>query len=543
MANIFVDFSAANNGDGTAFGQAGSPGGVGAKNTLVGLTPSIGDFVWIRRAGTLTITANLAPTVPNVYYIGWPASADTYYSIRPSAAQATWDADSNTYAQITSSTANIQINLNANQSVMHRVKYSNTNTGNTTQCFQLAGNNSELRYCRAESSSTSGSLVDIVRNAGQQNFILDCICATAATTAGTYCFSNRSGAQNATTRNCSVIDIGTQGTAVACGFYSICNATYQDCSVTLSGASSYGWYFDANSTIKINNCSANLLGGSSIALQAGAATINMDARNFSGTASRIILANIGVTNTIQTVLNLNNFTFSPSIGTPAILMTGGVLSLNNVIFAAGCTFDIDIGQGGVVTARGTRFKTDPIINPSSRPYLFTSADHMGRAGAWKSQSYDGACETVAAYRTGGEAFSVRMEPYQAEAWREGGLILGPWGFETLWASIPSAGSKTITVYAAHKLFGTAPTRAELYMEYDYYASAGSGIRTTSTTYDSSGSALTSDSSNWNNDSSLNAFKFTTTVTVGAACIIPIRIFLNKAIQNAYVLIDPLVVVS
>src|SRR5262249_34973896 len=99
MADRFYDASASNDGDGTAFGQAGSPGAAGAYNTLASKSFSSGDKVWCRRQSK-TITSQLTLSSDGAIFIGWPKSGDINYSTRPSAAQASWDGDSADYCEI-----------------------------------------------------------------------------------------------------------------------------------------------------------------------------------------------------------------------------------------------------------------------------------------------------------------------------------------------------------------------------------------------------------------------------------------------------------
>src|ERR1022692_3805274 len=111
MANVFIDFSASNDGDGTTAAQAGSPGGVGAFKTFVGHAPAVGDKWWFRRAGTLS-TGSQSFTVSNVQYIGWPISTDVDYATRPaSGISNNWDSDSTATLPIISTTSAATITI------------------------------------------------------------------------------------------------------------------------------------------------------------------------------------------------------------------------------------------------------------------------------------------------------------------------------------------------------------------------------------------------------------------------------------------------
>jgi len=75
MATKYVDFSAANNGDGSSYVQANGSGNIGAFNTLNNLTFSDGDIFWLRRQNmTANMTTNITITAGNVSLLGWPLS-------------------------------------------------------------------------------------------------------------------------------------------------------------------------------------------------------------------------------------------------------------------------------------------------------------------------------------------------------------------------------------------------------------------------------------------------------------------------------------
>ncbi len=104
--DYFVDFSAANNGDGTDGAQAGAPAGVGAFNQFTSGESALlndGDVVWFRRTGTsnkkaVDIVYGTGPTpIEKIHYLGWPVDVTDKHYVQAQATantvKVTWDAD------------------------------------------------------------------------------------------------------------------------------------------------------------------------------------------------------------------------------------------------------------------------------------------------------------------------------------------------------------------------------------------------------------------------------------------------------------------
>lgn len=107
--------------------------------------------------------------------------------------------------------------------------------------------------------------------------------------------------------------------------------------------------------------------------------------------------------------------------------------------------------------------------------------------------------------------------------------------ETIWLNL-SAGTRTVTLYGAHKGFGATPPKGQhIWMEFEYLDANGKYVTCTTHAYEVD---LTSDSSTWNNDTGLTAFKLSATVNVNADCIIPVRIHYHDYVASAYTYIDP-----
>ncbi|HIF03310.1 MAG TPA: hypothetical protein EYQ84_08485, partial [Nitrospinaceae bacterium] len=163
MATIYIDFSAANDGDGVTAAQAGTPGGAGAFNTIVGHI-SDGDIVWIRRVGTYNLASQFV--LPNGGEInGWPLSTDANYSSRPASGQASWDADptgstANDYATLTSTAYAKNILKDGAHDIlthMRRIHFLvSDSTDNNNSCpLYIQGNNLKVHNCYIERSGTN----------------------------------------------------------------------------------------------------------------------------------------------------------------------------------------------------------------------------------------------------------------------------------------------------------------------------------------------------------------------------------------------------
>ncbi len=113
MANFYVDFSAANNGDGSDGAQAGAPAGAGAFNVFTGTESALisdNDVVWFRRTPTadtqpVTFAMGTGPKlVEKKRYFGWPLSvADEHYALAQATSNtvtATWNADTEPFTVI-----------------------------------------------------------------------------------------------------------------------------------------------------------------------------------------------------------------------------------------------------------------------------------------------------------------------------------------------------------------------------------------------------------------------------------------------------------
>lgn len=99
MADVYFDFSATTNGD----GSFASP-----YNTYS--TANLGERNWIRRNGTISYTSGsfggLYNALTPIVISGWPEAGDPYYDERPMEARTAWDADPSAKAKFTTTVAN-----------------------------------------------------------------------------------------------------------------------------------------------------------------------------------------------------------------------------------------------------------------------------------------------------------------------------------------------------------------------------------------------------------------------------------------------------
>ncbi len=558
MANVYVDGSATNDGDGTSPAQAGSPGGVGAFKTMVGHTPTTGDTWWFRRTSTaIPLAANFTfANVNTVNYIGWPISTDLDYSRRPAAGQsggaANWDADStSTIQSITSnSTQTITISLASSQ-VFRRLNF-DTGTGGTT----ISGTSPEFRYGTITSSLTSTTASLIIN-------------ATTVGTGPTFynaTIDNKSTGRSLTTANISwpqfydctishtVSGVTTSAVSITAGLF--VRTTFSD---TISTSAASPWLTNSfNSTgqpVMMYDCTFNITNTTSGAVGIQCSTNNFSwyVRNTSYSGPSMVLTALDtwydihfskftqtaantaggwqisdVNNNVGCKIAASNVAFITGNTAGDIVLTSGTGPLNCQIYLNNCVF---------------ANASSPVVgNPT--PGIFSN-DHNGTLGAWKFYGPRGTIQTTNANRTGGEAFSLQFA--QADAtnpfWVPTDMAIP--GLDTYFISLAS-GANTVTLYGAYKtsLYTVAPTQEDIWFEVEYLDNASTAHRTTASSKTGGATALTSDSSTWNNDTGLTVFKIVLSITAGQACKCPTRIRFNKLQSgSAYTLVDPIVVVT
>lgn len=161
MTDRFVDFSAANNGDGTTAAQASTPGGIGARNRLLLADYPSGTTwaVWMRRSGTFVIGASATFNQGSISFIGWPQVGDVDYSGRPASGTSNgWDADAPGYAEVQSSDDAKRITITAG-TAWRRVGFTHTKLAITTPNAWVTIQDCVIEFtnCKFVATQTSGA--------------------------------------------------------------------------------------------------------------------------------------------------------------------------------------------------------------------------------------------------------------------------------------------------------------------------------------------------------------------------------------------------
>jgi len=340
----------------------------------------------------------------------------------------------------------------------------------------------------------------------------------------------------------SAANAATSGSAVQAGLFVRC--TFTDAVTTslnnfLAIASS-----TAASPVVMIDCTMKVDGANNSVFAAGKTfTIASPAfiRNFSytgGTGVDILTTNPGFP------VHFSTFTQTRTCTNAGINLTVACeVYAANVTFFPSPTSDIITLSGAWIALRNAVFASTLPITGVSQPGV-ASLDHNGVTGVWAMFGERGQIITSVAYRTGGEVFSLRLSMQDGSLPEIVPIEVASPGTDATYVSLVS-GSNNVTMYGAHKNFGsTPPTQEDIWMELEYYdlAAPSSHIITASSKTGLS-TALTTDSSTWNNDSGLTIFKIVLTVVTGQACIVPVRIKFQKFVPGGYVLFDPRIVIS
>lgn len=540
MADFYVDFSATNDGDGTAFGQAASGGAAGAYNTLASKTFTNGDKVWIRRVTRSgNYTSNVTATVAGIIYIGWPLSGDIYYSTRPSAAQSTWDADSGTFAAFSFSTGSFVVS--GSNCELHRLYILSSSTSTP---LSYSGNTGVNHY--NSKFESSGSVSGVAFSTPLANFSY----TGCEFKSGTW-------------------SIGLGGTP----YISVTSAgcKFNNCTITLAGSnnnSSPLFAITAANTI-LANIVANL--GTITSTMPVLLSITssglcscdgfvVTATGFSSptyNAAIVVSTNYNIIRNFQAnfgsfiniggsfnTVDIKGFTqkLAVSAGGMQIGGSGNTVILENTTFITGNTSG-DIAMGGsqhsnTIICRNVLFanSTTPVTLTSLDNVMY-SFDHNQIAGDFRLITVNCTAIASSTVRTGGETFSFKLQNTSSSSFSNGELKLSPLGRETIWLSLLS-GSNTITIYGAYKNH-TALTAADIWMDTEY--ANGSNVPVAVTTFGTG--ALTSDSSTWTGDTGLTPFKLVLTFTLPSNQVVPLRIYGTKYEASAYTYIDPKPVIT
>ncbi len=567
MANHYVDFSAANNGDGSTAAQAGSPGGVGAFNTIVGITVTAGDSYWIRRSGTLTVSAAYTLSVA-ANFIGWPVAGDTFFATRPASGTSNgWDADVQTYAQVTCSTNSLGTHyliISGSGADVERMKWTMTaGTQTTSEALCSLAANCTINNCYFLNTAAGAVTMYGIRLNG--NFTCSISNTTTefsflATSTNTYYIYEHS---------------GTQGDIK---FYN-CIFTFSNASNSATSAIScvHGSLGNSAGVLTFDTCTFNRSGngaGTAIMVDfvvATTSTLNfVSMYNCTFTDTHAAAANIS--SALDTGVNLGTF-----IGTRLTMTAGSQVTIGKaghychfarltqtitsssyaVRMGGGATFVCnnftEVTGNGIGAINGqvlcdlylqnTSFiSANPLGTAATILAKIYEVDSGGTFGLWKFTQARGVISSDSVARTGGEAFSLKVAPSAGAQNNLHQLTAMLNGYETIFAAVTSS-STLITIYGAYKNYSPAPDSSQIWADCDYVDQGSGSRRATAASTRTPGTALTSDSSSWVGDSGLTSFKITIAIAPLQSCLAPIRIFTNMRQATAYFYIDPLVVVS
>lgn len=551
MAEYYVDFSAANDGDGTAPNQAASGGAAGAYNTILSKSFSSGDLVYIRRAGSLDIAGDYTATA-GVSYIGWAVSGDVHYADRPAAGISEgWDSDVATHVNIWTDGANeewitgvgskhYRILFEQKTAANDIVTASGTatefwhclfqNTGNTANVLNghigAVGSNSifydcHFSYPNTTTITSNGYMVTI--GSGRRITFYGCTFVqgdTSATSTTNFINTGVSTSQ-ISFHNClfeisRVSSNSPSGAAMLTGLGGS-NHTFTDCTFRNSGT--HGIYLTSSSFSNCKFIRCKLEGAGVIQLGSAASNNVMEFEvsswTWNGTkASDIVDTGSGL---IENTFIFRNTTF-PAGNSAAHIVVGDQYGFK--LFADNCTF-----PGTIIT--------DNSANSDS-----TVTDITG--GLWQKIGQYGHLISTSVVRTGGASFGIRGAALPQIGLHNVPLDIGDYGQESIYCSLDS-GSNTVTVFGAWKGYVVQPPAGtNFWIELDYVDNAGLRKIASSRV---SGFEADGDSA-WVGDTGLTRFKMSVTVTTGAAQTAAVRIRTNsRAETGAYFYLDPKPVVT
>lgn len=554
MADVYVDFSAANDGDGTAPAQAAGAGLTGAYKTLVSKTFASGDLVWIRRSTTLTITSQLTLSQGGAIYIGWPESGDPYYATRTAAGQVLWDGDASGYAIITATTnfaTFVSVATNANQE-FNKIKFFCNYTGTSAMDCLSVSIAASFISCWVEHAGTAASATiqsAIFKGAAVTSFKNSTIrFSGASTSTGTFVvrgtgsgygeFINCTISATSASNNISVIGEMQELYFIDCTISN--SSTSATATVVFPGNGSAYWLY--NCTIDSDSTAQQFLitfNNSAGAIAAHRLTVNKGCKISAHPNGQLHFSRFN-----QTVAS-NSFGILEPNG-------GHTFTGSNISFVAGNTSgDIQISTGGYRAFRNVVFgnKTFPFGPtfplPGNAPNSTSGGnflDYEGTAGAFKYIGQHGKVENSPVFRTGGESFSLKFEiRYATNTWNH----LVPYfpGTEKIFVTLPASLS-TVTIYGTTLGVQQHPLKEEIWFNFDYY-NGGTANRAMATSRVLGLSTLVaSDASTWSDANLMSStFKLEVTVTPGQISHCPISLFYAPNKPGGTIFIDPKPVVT
>ena len=566
MAIYYIDFGAANDGDGTAYTQAAGAGTAGAYKTLVGKTFAVGDTVYIRRSATaLALTTVFTLSTANAKIIGWPLAGDSEYASRPATPQAAWDGDAGLFAQFTQAAAVNTLTFSGSGQKVARLRIVSSVASGGLALFNASGANQYLERISTEYSAAIGTatLLPCLSLIGASVYAKNLYCK-GASNGTSYHIASISTASGGCINDVTIDVLG--GIRGSLGVVSLtgsgkpvvlerCTVNYlapyaqhQLTAVTMGG---YAKMFDC----VVNGQASSSFEGPSILLSGDANVI----LNMSSTLDMGCIYNTGSNNLCE----ISNWQISyPMAGTNSLIAgysLGGITSpivlsesttdIGNTIFLSACALGVmggatakvtNLGNNNTLMLNDTDFVASSVARTNGFDYSIFSMNHGRIAGNWHFENRHGTLDSVNTYRTGGANFGIKAVTNETlPAANKRGLPVSVRGREIVWVTL-LAGTNILTLYGAHKNFVTTPTKADIGFSLEYQSSTVLVNKVSSL----SAAALEADTSTWNNDPGLTAFKVSVTLTNAVAQTVPLNIFVSPEYDiSGYVVIDPTIVVS
>jgi len=544
MADIYFDFSATNDGDGTAPEQAASGGAAGAFNTILGRTPANGDNWWIRRTSTVdALTTNGLSIDPDNFTIcGWPKSGDRLYDSRPAAGITEgWDADGDDYAVISWTTGGLTFqNTVTNGVICSRLSLSRSSSG-TTYTITLGSSSARVYMEHIVVDNPQDSADRPALGVGGDSHYFNNLDLTGSrdTTAARGFLNVDGDGHYFTDVSIDVYEVDdvNDGCALRIG----ANDTHiENISINISNGGGDGYIFECTGDLNVINSMIVTDGGDSSARPINIAGVGNAfwGIDWSRTgAGKCQLLVSGTANVIE-IEGLIHDHSSDAV----VLVTGDankVVGKDCANLGAGHVIDAQSASGSVVLLDGCTTGGSDLVTISSLCNIY-HINAGGTAGYWRYDNRVGFIQSSTVVRTGGASFSLQAERTVATEYGIRFPDMGGRAAEFLWLSLP-IGSNTITMYGAHKNFTDALRDDELWLEAVYIDADGNEVVVSSRGY---GSDLLADGSAWTGDTGLTEFRLPLAFTLPSAQVVPVRWRGAYAYEaNAYIYLDPEPVVS
>lgn len=584
MTDFYLDFSAGAGGDGTF----ATPWNLLA--SIAGTAPD--DTVWCRRT-TFTDTSvgpDYASQIPaGIALVGWPITGDSRYAARPSAAQAAWDGDAGTHATIVHSpvaggviTNNLQVSSFVPVTrtyTMARFKIRRNCTGSLvsgvvgyfgTGAVGIVAPIFVTEKCAFEVNQNTSTAIGLICIGGytSNNVHGQSVAFTWADTASSFLAINTTipvhlfyiTSQNIVGYQLSVSFtmaftqsiVTSSGAGAGAGFaFSIGSTTAATSvegtfdrvtfihNVVRTTSNFWGAKIPSPKGIFFVRCIFTTVAGGTNGFNRfdtynytyyDCDFINFNSLNINDAGARLSIRQFiqGAPDSTQAAINI------PLGGS---YVTAGYASFATGTFrdiAFGAPFD-SIGSGTVHMRSVAESGAGYTLNFNGR---VIAQNVNGAVGTYKRTTLVGVAQSVPSYRSGGARYGIQLVPALNTATRVEGCPTEEPGFETLrFALLP--GMNTVTVYCAHIGYATAPTRASVWAEVE---APQVSTRLRVSTRDTTGSALTADTSNWNGlAGSPVFFKLVLTVLSSAQVVAAIRVYAGDGTGSVFV--DPKAVVS